>query len=160
MVVGLVTFARYDAEPLPDEIVVDSIKIIKSKHVMLLFRDGKEVKSYHVALGPIILGHKEREGDGKTPEGKYLIDYHKPDSAFHLALHITYPNVHDIEVAKNQGVNPGGAIMIHGIRNGLGWIGNLHRLMDWTSGCIAVTNREIEEIWRAAPDGTDVEISQ
>jgi murein L,D-transpeptidase YafK len=87
-----------------------------------------------------------------------LIDFHKADSDFHRALHLSYPKERDIDQAAARGVSPGGDIMIHGIRNGLGWIGAFHRRTDWTAGCIAVTDFEIEEIWRAVPDGTPVEI--
>jgi murein L,D-transpeptidase YafK len=99
---------------------------------------------------------KQREGDLKTPEGDYAIDGRLEASAFHRALHVSYPNARDRAAAARAHVNPGGAIMVHGIRNGLGWLGRLHRRVDWTSGCIALTDREIEEIWRAVPDGTPI----
>jgi murein L,D-transpeptidase YafK len=85
-----------------------------------------------------------------------VLDYRKPDSAFHRALHISYPAPADMARAAQSGVKPGGFIMVHGIRNGLGWIGRLHRLRDWTDGCIAVTDRDIEEIWRTVPDHTPI----
>ena len=87
-----------------------------------------------------------------------MLDSRNPQSRFHLSIHISYPNAVDVEAARRAGVRPGGAIMIHGIQNGLGWIGRFHRFWDWTDGCIAVTNSEIEEIWRAVPDGTPIEI--
>ncbi len=88
----------------------------------------------------------------------YSVDWRNPKSAFHLSLHISYPNSEDTLRAEGFGLPPGGDIMIHGIRNGWGWLGRLHRLADWTQGCIAVTNREIEEIWKLVPDGAVVEI--
>ena len=101
---------------------------------------------------------KEREGDFRTPEGRYLIDYHKADSAFHRALHISYPNAEDRRRAEKLGVAPGGDIMIHGLPNGLGAAGETHRITDWTNGCVALTDQEIEQIWSAVPIGTPVEI--
>ncbi|MGI8997269.1 MAG: L,D-transpeptidase family protein [Pyrinomonadaceae bacterium] len=109
-------------------------------------------------LGGQPIGHKFQEGDSKTPEGKYVVDRRNPHSRFHLALHLSYPNEADVARAKRAGVSPGGDIMIHGIRNGFGWIGRLHRVTDWTEGCIAVTDSEIEEIWRAVPDKTEITI--
>ncbi|MGO9375926.1 MAG: L,D-transpeptidase family protein [Syntrophobacteraceae bacterium] len=154
----LFVWANYEGQPLPIDTRVDEIQVSKSEHRLVLLQQGKPLKAYRIALGPMPAGHKEREGDGRTPEGLYRIDSHKLDSAFHRALHISYPNERDIQVAKSKGVDPGGAIMIHGIRNGLGWIGMLHRLVDWTAGCIAVTNWEIDELWRVVQDGTPIVI--
>lgn len=98
------------------------------------------------------------EGDGKTPEGLYVIDYRNQRSQFHLSLHVSYPRPEQVARAKKKGISPGGMIMIHGLRNGAGFLGRFHRLADWTTGCIAVTNEEIEEIWRVVPDGTSIEI--
>ena len=99
-----------------------------------------------------------RCGRRSSPEGRYTIDFHKADSAFHRALHVSYPNAADRLHAKELGVSPGGDIMIHGLPNGEGWIGRLHSLRDWTRGCIAATDAEIEEIFRAVPDGTTIDI--
>ncbi|MCG3117086.1 MAG: L,D-transpeptidase family protein [Candidatus Manganitrophus sp. SA1] len=126
---------------------------------MRLFREGRLLKVYDVSLGGEPVGHKVQEGDQRTPEGIYQIDFKKSDSAFHLALHISYPGPQDIRNANQKGVSPGGAIMIHGIRNGFGWLGRLHLLFDWTASCVAVTSPEIEELWRVAPVGTEVEIT-
>jgi murein L,D-transpeptidase YafK len=136
----------------------DRVVLEKTKRQLHLFTAGKVVRTYQVALGRTPVGPKTREGDGKTPEGQYLIDSRNSRSAYHRALHISYPSVADVERARRSGVKPGGDIMIHGIRNGFGWIGPLHRTLDWTQGCIAVTNREIEEIWAAVPDGTPIEM--
>jgi murein L,D-transpeptidase YafK len=114
--------------------------------------------SYSVALARGGLGPKERQGDHKTPEGLYVIDSRNQSSRFHLALHVSYPNEADRERARKLRVDPGGNIMIHGIHNGLGWLGASHRLIDWTDGCIAVTDREIEDIWTLVPNGTPIEI--
>lgn len=138
--------------------VADRVVIEKAAHTLSVYRAGRLLKTYKVALGPNTKGPKEREGDGRTPEGKYVIDARKRDSAFHRALHISYPNEEDRRRARRLGVEPGGDIMIHGLPNGMGSMGKAHRIRDWTQGCIAVTNEEIEEIWRVVPNGTRVEI--
>ncbi len=137
---------------------VDRVLVFKKKHKLLLLRGETVIKTYAVALGSGGLLPKRREGDQRTPEGLYHIDSRKRDSSFHLALHISYPNEADRERALKLGVRPGGDIMIHGTPNGLGWLGPSHRMMDWTAGCVAVTDAEIEEIWSLVPDGTTVEI--
>jgi len=137
---------------------VDRIVVDKSDRQLELFAGNALVRQYRVALGREPIGPKLQEGDNRTPEGRYLIDRRNPDSAFHRSLHISYPNADDQLRAKALSVEPGGDIMIHGIRNGLGWLGRLHRLRDWTRGCIAVTNAEIEEIWHLVPDGTPIDI--
>jgi murein L,D-transpeptidase YafK len=136
----------------------DSILILKKDHVMELLADGKVIRTYKVALGRGGLASKEREGDGRTPEGHYLIDARNEASSYHRALHISYPNAEDRQHAAKLGVSPGGDIMIHGLPNGMGWLGASHRLYDWTLGCIAVTDPEIDEIWKMVPVGTPVEI--
>ena len=123
-----------------------------------LLRGGKVIRTYKVALGRGGLASKEREGDGRTPEGHYIIDSRTAESHYHKALHVSYPNAEDRKRAAKLGVAPGGAIMIHGLPNGMGAIGAAHRLYDWTLGCIAVTDEEIDEIWDLVPIGTPVEI--
>ncbi|MEM5787948.1 MAG: L,D-transpeptidase family protein [Syntrophobacteraceae bacterium] len=151
-------WANHGERELPANFRADRVLVLKSERRLMLLKGSEPLKTYSIALGRNPIGHKEREGDGRTPEGLYRIDFRKADSAFHRALHISYPAPLDVESARARGQNPGGAIMIHGIRNGLGWIGRLHSLFDWTSGCIAVNDREIEELWRVVPDGTPVEI--
>jgi len=141
------------------ENTVDRVIINKAKRELLLMRGSKVVKSYAVALGRNPVGPKTRQGDGKTPEGVYSISGRNAASAFHRALRISYPNPADRAHAKKLGVAPGGDIMIHGLPNGQGHIGKAHRLTDWTEGCIAVTNPEIEEIWSLVADGTKIEIN-
>ena len=150
--------AHLNLHPLVSNAVADRVLVEKAARRLTLLRGGRPLKSYRVALGRAPVGPKEQEGDQRTPEGIYLIDFHKADSDFHRALHLSYPKQRDIDDAAARGVSPGCDIMIHGIRNGLGWMGALHRRTDWTVGCIAVTDFEIEEIWRAVPDGTPVEI--
>jgi murein L,D-transpeptidase YafK len=141
------------AQPRADKIV-----IVKSTRTMTLLSGGKVLKTYRVALGTVPAGPKRVEGDHKTPEGLYTIDSKNPRSQFHLALHISYPDAADRERARRQGARPGGTIMIHGLAKPFAYLGSLHRQTDWTDGCIAVTNPEIEEIWSLVPVGTRVEI--
>ncbi|HWG39640.1 MAG TPA: L,D-transpeptidase family protein [Candidatus Acidoferrales bacterium] len=136
----------------------DKIVILKSAHSMTLLSSGKILKTYKVALGSVPIGPKRVEGDHKTPEGDYIIDAKNPHSLFHLSLHISYPNAADRQRARSLGARPGGAIMIHGLARPFAYLGPLHRQTDWTDGCIAVTNAEIEEIWNLVPVGTRVEI--
>ena len=136
----------------------DRILIEKNERRLMLISQGEVLKSYNIALGGNPIGPKERQGDNKTPEGTYVIDGRNKDSRFHLSLHISYPNERDKNRAKELGVSPGGDIMIHGIKNGFSWVGDAHTEVDWTKGCIAVTDEEIEEISKLAPNGTIVEI--
>ena len=148
-------FIPHNIEKLPD---IDKIVVQKSARKLQLYSNGKIVKSYDVALGRNPVGHKQREGDSKTPEGTYCITHHNPRSAYHLSLEISYPNEKDKENAKKLGVSAGGNIMIHGLPNYAPFLGSLHRLKDWTQGCIAVNNQEIEDIYAAVKDGTVIEI--
>lgn len=125
---------------------------------MQLLANGKVIRTYKVALGRGGLAPKEKEGDARTPEGHYTIDSRNASSAYHKALHISYPNAEQRQRAAKRGISPGGAIMIHGLPNGMGWVGATQRFYDWTLGCIDVTNQEIDEIWTLVPMGTPVEI--
>ena len=136
----------------------DSVLILKKDHLLELLAGGKVIRTYHVALGTGGLASKQKEGDGRTPEGHYIIDTRNSESHYHKALHVSYPNVEDRKRAAQMGVAPGRAIMIHGLPNGKGYIGAAHRLYDWTLGCVAVTDAEIDEIWALVPVGTPVEI--
>lgn len=136
----------------------DKVVVIKHKRILQLLWKGTVVRTYKVALGGNPKGHKVQEGDSRTPEGTYVIDRHFPKSSFHKALHINYPNDEDKARAREKGVDPGGQIEIHGLGPSMLWAGALHSKWDWTAGCIAVTNTEIEEIYRAVPAGTPIEI--
>jgi murein L,D-transpeptidase YafK len=142
--------------PTPQK--VDSILILKKDHVMELLAGGKVIRTYKVALGRGGLAAKQQEGDARTPEGHYTIDSRNEASHYHKALHISYPGTEDRKRAEKLGVSPGGAIMIHGLPNGMSWLGATHRMYDWTLGCVAVTDAEIDEIWTLVPVGTPVEI--
>jgi len=157
-VAGVLVSTHHNWDALPANTTIDRILIEKAARKLSIFRDGKTIKTYQVALGRNPTGPKEEEGDMKTPEGIYTIDYRNPNSDYHLALHISYPSPEDAARAAQRGVNAGFDIMIHGLPNGMGWMGALHRRRDWTAGCVALTDEEIEELWRATPDGTTVEI--
>ena len=139
-------------------LTVDRLILEKSKRQLHMLSNGKIVKTYKVSLGRNPIGHKTREGDGKTPEGTYLIDRRYARSAYHRSLHISYPSADDIKKAQMAGVSPGGDIMIHGLPNGFGFLAPFHHLKDWTQGCIAVANKEIEEIWNNVSGGTVIVI--
>lgn len=144
--------------PLPPNSVANRLLIEKKARRLTLFYNDKLLKTYEVSLGRQPEGPKQFEGDNKTPEGHYQIDSRKKNSTYHRALHISYPNAKDLAFATRQKRPAGGSIMIHGLPNGLDALGPLHLRRDWTAGCIAVTNSEIEEIWRVTPDGTPIEI--
>lgn len=136
----------------------DRIVIEKSVRKLALLRGSVIIRTYKIALGGQPVGRKECRGDNRTPEGNYIIDARNKRSQFHRSLHVSYPNPIDRANARKRGCNPGGDIYIHGLPNGFDPIANAYTVHDWTLGCIAVTNQEIEEIWLLVPDGTPVEI--
>lgn len=153
---GVLAWAHWPRERLAPALRADRVVVEKSARTLQLLKDGKVLKTYRVSLGGAPVGAKQREGDQRTPEGEYRIDYRNPASSYHLALHVSYPAAADTARAQAAGVPAGGDIMIHGAPNGYGWMGRLHLFRDWTAGCVAVTDREIEEIWQAVPDGTPI----
>lgn len=138
----------------------DRIVVLKGERRLVLMRGDRVLKVYNVALGRYPKGHKTRRGDAKTPEGSYKISYRldTDKSKFHRALHISYPNAQDKAQARASGVHPGGQIMIHGLPSDWSARDLDHPRLDWTQGCIAVTNREINEIWAMVSDGTQIDI--
>ena len=146
------------SDPLAPGVVADRILVLKSQRQLQLYAKGKLLKTYTISLGRHPVGPKEREGDKRTPEGLYAVAFHKPDSSCHIALRTSYPSPAERAAAAKRGVQPGGDIMIHGLRNGLGLLGRCHRWMDWTAGCMALTNPEAEEVYRVVTDGTPIEI--
>jgi murein L,D-transpeptidase YafK len=130
-----------------DKVVVD-----KSDRQLHLIRDGQVWKSYPIGLGFAPEGHKRQQGDGRTPEGDYMLDWRNPKSQFYLSIHISYPDRKDRASARERGVSPGGNIFIHGRHN------SAARSRDWTWGCIAVTDQAMDEIWEAVPNGTPITI--
>jgi murein L,D-transpeptidase YafK len=137
---------------------VDRVVVYKHERKLVLLSQGKEVRSYKVALGGQPIGPKTRHGDHRTPEGAYILDSRNPNSHFYKAFHISYPNPKDLAAAKKSGVGPGGDIMLHGLPKEYAWVGKAHVLHDWTDGCIAVTNEEMDELWKLVRVGTPIEI--
>jgi murein L,D-transpeptidase YafK len=136
----------------------DQVVVVKSERTLTLLSKGKVLRSYKVALGGTPVGAKEQQGDHKTPEGHYVLDRRNSKSSFYKSIHVSYPNPEDRQRAAKRGRLPGGDIMIHGLPNGFGALGAAHRAMDWTDGCVAVTDSEMDEIWDLVPDGTPIEI--
>jgi murein L,D-transpeptidase YafK len=157
-VVGLLCAVASTVPASEPALRADRVLVLKKERTLELLRQGKVIKSYKVALGGDPVGAKTRQGDHKTPEGPYVLDFRNSHSQFYKAIHISYPSGRDRALARERGVSPGGNVFIHGLPNGYGAIGAAHRLKDWTDGCVAVTNQEIDEIWQAVPDGTPIEI--
>ncbi|HXO21638.1 MAG TPA: L,D-transpeptidase family protein [Thermoanaerobaculia bacterium] len=152
--IGLVVIRQSEAAGIH----ADRILVEKKAHRLTLLKAGQSIRTYRVALGGRPVGDKECQGDHRTPEGLFTIDNRLPQSRFHRALHVSYPDATHRKKSRQRGCDPGGDIMIHGLKNGMGWLGPLHRMVNWTDGCIAVTDGEIEEIYDAVPLGTPVEI--
>jgi murein L,D-transpeptidase YafK len=155
------TIRRRRREPPPSapaEAQADLVEIFKGERRMELKREGKTIRRYRVALGFSPERHKEREGDGRTPEGSYTLDARNPRSAFHLSLRVSYPDEDDKAQAEALGVSPGGDIYIHGQPNGWRKLLVGHPAKDWTTGCVAVTDAEIREVWSLVPSGVRVVI--
>ncbi|MDO4699663.1 MAG: L,D-transpeptidase family protein [Moraxella sp.] len=144
---------------LPAGTQIDKLIVYKSKREMHAFYQDKLIKIYPVSLGKSPIGHKQFEGDMKTPEGIYTINDRNANSSYHKNLGISYPNAQDVAFAKSHGKSAGTAIKIHGIKNGLGdVIGANHLLKDWTHGCIAVTDQQIDELFVAVVDNAPIHI--
>ncbi len=135
---------------------VDFVLVIKSKSTLYLKSGGNTLKKFHVVFGRHPKGRKLKEGDERTPEGRYILDYNKEDSAFYKSIHISYPNKKDKKHAEKLGVNPGGQIMIHGQKNGISWPSAITQLFNWTDGCIALSNKDMDEVWNAVEVGTPI----
>lgn len=148
------------SSPIPSNVVIDKVLVIKSERVLKLLSEDTVIKTYHISLGANPIGHKQQEGDGRTPVGHYLLDYKNENSIAHRSIHISYPNATDTAQAQALGVSPGGDIMIHGQMNGFGHLAWLNQKRDWTEGCIAVTNNEMDEIMAAVEVGTVIEIME
>lgn len=141
-----------------DRLEADRVVVLKRERRLLLMHRDRILRVYRIALGRNPEGHKVRRGDGRTPEGRYVLDWRNSQSRFYRSIHISYPNAADRARAHRLGVRPGGDIMIHGLPARLAHLGPAHARRDWTEGCIAVSNGEIDEIWRAVEDGTAIEI--
>ncbi|CAO4175910.1 L,D-transpeptidase family protein [Methylorubrum aminovorans] len=136
----------------------DRVLVEKAARRLTLLREGRVLATYPVSLGFAPEGHKAREGDGRTPEGVYTIAFRNPRSVAHLSLKVSYPSPADEAAARATGDSPGGDIMIHGLMNGFSWLGRLHRMRDWTQGCVGVTNAEMRAIYARVDVGTPIEI--
>lgn len=158
LVAGILLFTSCLLFAQKPTVVVDHLVVYKSERKLVLLNQGKEISSYKVALGSEPVGPKTRQGDHRTPEGVYTLDSRNSNSHFYKAFHISYPNPKDIATAKKLGVSPGGDIMLHGLPKEYAWVGKAHTLHDWTDGCVAVTNEEMDELWKLVPIGTPIEI--
>jgi murein L,D-transpeptidase YafK len=145
-------------QALPANAKADRVVVMKKERTLTLMSHGKVLKTYKVALGGDPVGAKAWQGDHKTPEGVYHLDRRNAQSRFYKSIHISYPDAKDLARARKMGISPGGDVYVHGLPNGYKWVGAGHRLKDWTDGCVAVTDEEIDEIWRLVPDGTPIEI--
>lgn len=143
---------------LPGNATIDKIEVWKSRRKMAVYSNGNLLKTYAISLGKNPLGHKQFEGDCKTPEGIYSIVDRNPNSGYYKNLGISYPNETDESFARSQRKPAGGDVKIHGLRNGNGFIGKFHRWKDWTAGCIAVTNEEMEELYRCVAQNAQIQI--
>lgn len=137
----------------------DLVLVDKSERKMTLLSQGEVIASYAISLGGSPKGHKTQEGDQRTPEGSYILDYKNEQSSYYRSIHVSYPNAEDKVQAEKRGVSPGGFIMIHGQRNGFGWLSSIIQRFDWTDGCIAITNEEMDEFMNLVAPGTPIEIS-
>lgn len=158
VLVGIAAWYLCPGKPLPKGKTIDKLVVYKSKRKMEAYSEGKLLKTYTIALGKNPVGHKQFEGDNKTPEGIYTINARNPKSGYHKNLGVSYPNTSDKAYAEKQGKSPGGHIKIHGLRNDSGYIGKFHRFKDWTAGCIAVTNAEVDELYTAVEENAVIEL--
>jgi murein L,D-transpeptidase YafK len=162
VVLALLTFGFSSAQateiwPTP-KVPVTKVLVYKSERKMELWINQIKLRTFKVSLGPIPIGDKIAEGDGRTPEGIYILDFRKADSVAYKSIHVSYPSVDDVAIAKSKGLKPGGAIMIHGNWNGYAWAGPLMRYFDWTNGCIGLTNADMDEVWSLLAWNTPIEI--
>lgn len=151
------TFDNPNNQPIAD-VVIDKVFVDKSERRLQLLSGDDVIRTYHIALGDSPVGHKQQEGDQRTPVGIYTLDYKNENSIAHRSIHISYPNAADKARAKQLGVSPGGDIMIHGQMNGFGHLAAINQKYDWTDGCIAVTDDEMDEIMAAVTLGIPIEI--
>ncbi len=157
-IIGIAVYAYFPENEIPNNCTIDKILVLKSKRKLEVFAEGKLIKTYSIALGKEPIGKKQFEGDNKTPEGQYYIYDKNQYSKFHKTLGISYPNKEDIKFAKQAKRLPGGDVKIHGLKDNFGILSKFHSLKDWTAGCIALTNTEIDELYEHVPLGTPIEI--
>jgi len=153
--------AQDGPEDPPDGVApskADFVLVLKGPRRLLLLRGDRVLRDYDVSLGKEPAGPKHRAGDGRTPEGRYVLDWRTEESRYHRAIHVSYPNARDVEFARRAGIATGDGVMIHGLPTKAAWVGDDQSELDWTNGCIAVTNDEMDEIWDLVDDGTPIEI--
>lgn len=155
IIIGLIYYFLPET-PLPPDITIDKLIVTKSQRTMEAYSNGQLIKTYKISLGRNPLGDKEYQGDKKTPEGEYTINDKNPNSGFYKNLGVSYPSTMDKREAERRGLDPGGEIKIHGLGDGVGYIGKFHRLFNWTAGCMAVTDNEIDELYNAVDLGTPI----
>ena len=158
LIAGLVVPGWAEIPQAGDFPVADKVVVEKSNRKLHLFKSGVAFRTFKIALGIMPVGDKEKEGDFKTPEGTYILDARNPDSEFFLAIHVSYPYQSDRTEARKMGVDPGGAIMIHGQPNEPTRSEAYYRTQDWTNGCIAVSNSDMIDIWLMTDNNTPIEI--
>jgi murein L,D-transpeptidase YafK len=155
---SFVAFSQASTVVTLDGKPIEKVLVLKSAHQLQLIADGKPLRTYRISLGKQPRGAKLMEGDKRTPEGFYWVDWRKVSDRFNLAMHISYPNVTDSARSRREGVDPGGMIMIHGTPDTYDYPENLFHTLDWTDGCIAMRNMDMREVWGLVPDGTMIEI--
>ena len=158
-IIAALGYYVYPEAALPVNTKIDRLVVTKGKRIMQAYSRGQLIKTYKISIGQNPWGDKQFEGDKRTPEGEYTINDRNEHSSYHKNLGVSYPNKADKEEAVKKGLNPGGEIKIHGLRNGLGFLGKFHRIFNWTAGCIAVTNAEIDELCSAVIIGTPIVIN-
>lgn len=155
---SFITVSQASTAATLDGKVVEKVLVLKSAHQLQLINDGKPLKTYRISLGKRPVGPKLMEGDKRTPEGFYWLDWRKTSDRFNLSMHISYPNISDAARARREGVEPGGMIMIHGTPDTEDNPEDLFHTLDWTDGCITMRNMDMREVWGLVPDGTMIEI--
>jgi murein L,D-transpeptidase YafK len=158
VLVSALIWNYWPVDVIPTGVMIDRLEVHKSERKLYAYAKGELVTIYTIALGKQPIGPKRYEGDMRTPEGDYVIDSRNPNSDFHVNLGISYPNDSDLRQAKNAQLDPGGAIKIHGLKNGWGFVGRFHRWVDWTNGCIAVTNAEADQLYKHVRAGAKISI--
>lgn len=136
----------------------EAVLVVKQERRLYLLRDGEPYASFPATFGTNPKGHKQKEGDGRTPEGEYILDYKNENSSYFLSIHVSYPNAQDKAAASKLGTSPGGNIMIHGQKAGWSWLGGISRFVNWTDGCIALSDKDMATVWEAIQPGTPIEI--
>jgi len=155
---SFVTVSQASAVEILDGKTIEKVLVLKSAHQLQLINNGKPVKTYRISLGKQPKGAKLMEGDKRTPEGLYWLDWRKTSDRFNLAMHISYPNISDSARSRREGVEPGGMIMIHGTPDSEEFPEQYFHTLDWTDGCIGMRNVDMREVWNLVNDGTMIEI--